>query len=62
MRVGIARTALAALVAWAGNLACTSEPEWRWTTPEVFDQAALLEHLKPAGGEKLVLANFWATW
>jgi hypothetical protein len=55
------RGALAAGVAWAALAAC-SDAGWRWTTPPVMDEAALLEHLRPRGGERLVVANFWATW
>jgi len=62
MKHRLGRAALGALLAWAASASCAGEPEWRWTTPPVFDQTALLAHLKPAGGEKLVLANFWATW
>jgi hypothetical protein len=55
------RAALALLAALALS-ACRGEPAWEWRTPETVDAAALLEFLRPRGGEELVLANFWATW
>jgi len=50
----LARATLLAL-----GLAACSE---RWPAPPVMDEAALVEHLLPRGEERLVLANFWATW
>jgi hypothetical protein len=61
LRRGSLEAVAAALMGWAAFGACGA-PEWNWTTPQVLDQPALAEHLKPRGGEKLVLANFWATW
>lgn len=55
-----ARAALAALVLALG--ACGGEAAWEWRTPETVDASALLEFLRPRGGEEVVLANFWATW
>ncbi len=52
--------ALAALLACAALAGCGAD--WHWTTPPVLDEAALLEHLRPRGEERLVVANFWATW
>lgn len=52
---------LAALLALAGSAACGGS-DWEWKTPPVLDEAALLEHLRPQGQERLVVANFWATW
>jgi hypothetical protein len=54
-----AALAILATLALAG---CRGEPAWEWRTPETVDAAALLEFLRPRGGEELVLANFWATW
>jgi hypothetical protein len=51
---GLVRAALLAT-----GLAACSQP---WPTPPVMDEAALVEHLLPRGEERLVLANFWATW
>jgi len=55
-------SALGAGLALAGLAGCAGEPAWEWRTPEVLEEAALFEHLKPRGDEKLVVANFWASW
>ena len=39
----------------------TAEPSAP-VTPDVVDLAALTERLAPAGEEKALLVNFWATW
>lgn len=52
---------LAALLAGLGLAAC-GDADWHWTTPPVLDETALLEHLRPRAEERLVVANFWATW
>jgi len=52
---------LATVLACAAFSACGGA-DWKWTTPPVLDEAALLEHLRPRGDERLVVANFWATW
>ena len=52
---------LAALLACAAFTACGGA-DWKWTTPPVLDETALLAHLRPQGDERLVVANFWATW
>jgi hypothetical protein len=36
--------------------------EWRYTTPRVVDEAALLAALRPEREGERVLANFWASW
>lgn len=41
---------------------CSAAPEWEWKTPPSVDEAALVELLRPREGERLVMANFWATW
>ena len=51
----------AALVLALAAAACTGA-QWTWTTPAVLGEDALLAELRPRDGERLVLANFWATW
>jgi hypothetical protein len=31
-------------------------------TPQVMNEEELLAHLLPRGDERLVVANFWASW
>lgn len=50
---------LALLLAGLGLAACA---DWEWKNPPVLDETALLEHLRPRGEERLVVANFWASW
>ena len=41
---------------------CSRGADWQWTTPAVVDEDGLAELLRPRTDEKLVLANFWASW
>jgi hypothetical protein len=54
------RTIAALALALAAG--CGGEPEWTYATPEVVGEEALAARLAPRDGEKLVLANFWASW
>lgn len=50
--------ALLALIGGAGLPACGGG----WATPPVMNEEELLAHLLPRGDERLVVANFWASW
>ena len=56
-----ARAGFAAAALLLG-VACAREAAWEWHTPAVLDESALRAELRPRGDEKLVLANFWASW
>jgi hypothetical protein len=52
------RLTLLTLVASAGLPACGGS----WPIPRVMGEEELLAHLLPRGDERLVVANFWASW
>ena len=52
------RLTLLTLAGWAGLHSCGRG----WPTPPVMDEEELLAHLLPRGDERLVVANFWASW
>lgn len=56
------RLALGALLVLLAGACAREASEWSYSTPEVVDEAALLQRLEPRKEGELVLANFWASW
>jgi hypothetical protein len=52
------RLLLAGVLGCLGLAACGG----RWPTPPVMNEEELVAHLLPRGDERLVVANFWASW